>query len=112
MAWIPMNAGFPESQADVAPAASFQEFHPPRREQDHSQQQPAVTPAVNVGFAIGAGAVTNRQVHPAQIELGSAKDKVEISKTAEVAQLSAVSSACPVVRPEHDLGAAKSVLDF
>src|SRR6186713_634461 len=49
------------------------EFQAHGGETNHPQKEPPVTPARDIGFAVGARAVTDRQVEHPQIQLGRAK---------------------------------------
>src|SRR5688572_26918443 len=87
------------------------EFQPHGRETDHSQKEPSVTPARDIGFAVGARAVTDRQVEHPQIQLGGAEKQIEIAEWIEVAEVRAVARDLFVLRSKQHLGAAKSIFD-
>src|SRR5438552_2996365 len=90
---------------------SWDELQPHCCEGRHTQQQPAVPPALNVGFAISAGLVTNRQIEDAQVEFCRAKQQVEIAERIEIAEIRAMARDGLVVFSEEHLGAAERVLD-
>src|SRR5208282_3408566 len=81
-------------------------------EHHHSDQQPAVSPARDVGLAVSALCVANRHVNDLQIELGSAEDEIEIAEWIELPEVASISRDQVVVLSTQHLGAAKRVLDF
>src|ERR1035437_10039641 len=62
------------------------ELQPPHRVDHHFQQQPAVTPALDVGVAIHALAVADRQVDDFHVEMRRAEDQVEVAEGGENAE--------------------------
>jgi len=71
-----------------------------------------VAPALDVGLAVGASAVMNRQIYNPQIELGGTENEIEIPKWIKLAKIAPVSGNFLVILPEQYLGAAESVFDF
>ena len=86
------------------------EFQLSRSKDHHAQEKPAMAPALNVRFAIGALAVTDGDVGDLQIEFGRAEEKVEVAEGVEVAEVSAVGGNFFVVGAAKRFSAAKRVL--
>src|SRR5687767_12254349 len=88
----------------LGPRALPYKFQAHGGEPDHPQQEPTVAPARNIGFAISAGTVTDRQVEHAQIQLGGAEEQVEIAEWIEVAEVGTVARDLFVLRSKQHLG--------
>ncbi len=94
----------------VAKRASH-EFEFARGEDHHAQQQPAVAPALDIGFAVGAFPIPDGNVGDFEVLLGGAEEQVEIPKRVEVAEIGAVGRDVFVVGAAQDFGAAERVFD-
>src|SRR5687768_631017 len=75
----------------------------------HLQEHQAVAPARNVGLAVGAGLVANRDFHGAQLQARGAEEQVEIAEGVLVAELVLQASEALPVSPRERLGAAERV---
>src|ERR1044071_4871355 len=95
----------------VQAALSRDELEPGGGEGGHAKQQPAVAPALDVGFAVGAGLVADGQVDDPQVELGRAEEEVEIAEGIKIPKVIAVGGDGLVILFEKDLGAAEGVLE-
>src|SRR5947199_4976522 len=71
-----------------------------------------MAPSVDIGFAIGPRAISNRQIHQAQIELGRPEEQIEITEWIEITEIGAVPRDGLVVFAEKDFGATESVFDL
>src|SRR6266540_5512021 len=68
------------------------ELQPPCGERHHTEQQPGMSPALNIGRAVGALTVPNGQVDDAQREPCRAEQQVEVPERVEVAEVGTVGS--------------------
>src|SRR6185295_20079494 len=75
------------------------------------QQQPAVPPALDVGLAVGARLIPNRQINDAEVEFGGAEQQVEITERIEITEVGAVAGNRLVIRTEENLRSAQRILD-
>src|ERR1700736_3762740 len=77
-------------RAGFSRAPISHELDTAEREPQHSQQQPPVLPAPDVGGSIRALQVADRKIDNLQVLLGRAKQQVEVAKRIEVAEVRAV----------------------
>src|SRR6185503_15192052 len=54
------------------------EFQSPGREEHHAQQQPSMTPTLDVRLPVRASAITDWQINQTQIQLRRAENQIEI----------------------------------
>src|SRR5262249_39770840 len=80
-------------------------------EQHHAQQHEAVTETGDLGLAVGAAGIADRNLDGLEAELGSAEDQLEIPERIEVAEITALSLDPRVVGAPQRLGAAQGVGD-
>src|SRR5262249_7928631 len=78
-------------------------------EHDHLQQQPAVTPALYVGFAVATGAVADRNLDDLAVQPRRPEEQIEVAEGVEVAEVAAPARDAGVVGRPQDLGAAQRV---
>ena len=71
----------------------------------------AVPEAADLGLAVGARAIADRQLDDLQVLLGGAEEQVEVAERIEVAEEAAVGGDALVVAAEEHLGAAQRVLE-
>src|ERR1043165_6900940 len=91
--------------------AGSYELQPPRRIDDHAQQQKPVLPPTDVCLAVRASAVANREIDDAMVQLGGAEEQIEVAERVKVAEIGPIGgNALIVFAPQH-LGAAQRVLD-
>ena len=62
-------------------------FDSPGCKDNHSQQQPTVFPALDVGGAVGALAITNGQINYFVVQLGGAEEEVKITERIKIPKI-------------------------
>src|SRR5262249_24876426 len=78
-------------------------------EQHHAQQYESVTEAGNLGLAVGAAGVADRNLDRLEAELGGAEDQIEIAERIEIAEIAATGLEARIVGAGQRLGAAQRI---
>ena len=87
------------------------ELHAGACEGEHREQQSALPPPRDVGFAVEPLTVSDRNLGDLEVELRGAEDEIEVAERVEVPEEGAVRRDSLVVLPPQHLGPAERVLD-
>src|SRR5262245_27690568 len=79
------------------------------REQHHAQQHEAVTETRDLGLAVGAAGIADRNLDGLEAELGSAEDQLEVPERIEISEITARGLDPRIVGAPQRLGAAECV---